>query len=112
MHNHNYCDEHAGNIRHYDIVIGGLEKQFHLGIKICEEEGEEGLILAAYVSVHHEIMMPKSESLRYGLIRSVMYTLQSDFDFLENGFRPRLQRDLELILSGGRPKTFEEIEMV
>lgn len=112
MQNHNECDEHVGNFRHYDTDIGGLEKQFHLGIKICEEEGEEGLILVAYVSVHHEKMMPKPESLRYGLIRSTMYTLQSDFDFLENEFRPRLKRDLELILNGGRPKTLEEIEMV
>ncbi len=112
MQNHNEGDEHAVNFRHYDTDLGGLEQQFHLGIKICEEEREKETVLVAYISVHHEKMMPKPESLRYGSIRTKMYTLQSDFDFLENGFRPRLQRDLELILSGGRPKTFEEIEMV
>ncbi len=112
MQNPYECDDHTDNFSHFEPDIGGLEKQFHLGIKICEEEREKETILVAHISVRHEKMMVRPEWLRYGMRRSKVYSLQADRDFLENEFRPGLKRDLELILEGGRPKSLEETEMM
>ena len=49
MKNPKECNEHGNNFKHYEPDLDGFEKQFHLAIKLYEEDPEQyGYILGTF----------------------------------------------------------------
>ena len=124
------CRNHVNGFTHFDVELGGLEKEFDLGFKFDTLESDSFYIdpktgvksyaepyLILYISFAPVAsLLREPKTLCYGLTRSKWENeagaTPSDETHLLEGSKPKIAEDLKIVQDGGNPKSLLRTEML